>query len=214
MYVSFCIIFVLSLLIYYFLCINSVACVVAAAFPERVDRLVLLDGAGPLDRPASSIAKHVRSHIERRQTGNIKLVMESRMQYDSVDVAVRLRRKTATNFPGNQYLSEEAAKEMVMRGSEIAVDGSVKFLHDPRLRWPSAHYFTEEQVEALYKDVQCSTCMLTAEDGWPIEEAKRDRILQLLKPEVMKKLPGSHHFHADPQTAPRVAVEIVNFLRY
>ena len=186
----------------------------AAAFPERVDRLVLLDGAGPLDRPAASIAKHVRSHIERRRNGNMKLVMDSRMRYDSVDVAVSLRRKTASNFPGNQYLSEEAAKEMVMRGSKIEEDGSVEFLHDPRLRWPSAHYFTEEQVEALYKDVQCSTCLLTAENGWPIEEAKRDRILQLLKPEVMKKLPGSHHFHADPLTAPRVTEEIVNFLRY
>ena len=186
----------------------------AAAFPERVDRLVLLDGAGPLDRPASSIAKHVRNHIERRQTGNVKLVMESRMQYPSVEVAVRLRRKTASNFPGNQYLSVEAAKEMVLRGSEISDEGRVKFLHDPRLRWPSAHYFTQEQVEALYADIQCPTCMLAAEDGWPIEEEKRDRLVQLLKPEVMKKLPGSHHFHADPLTAPRVAEEVVNFLRY
>lgn len=191
-----------------------VACVVAAAFPERVDRLVLLDGAGPLDRPASSIAKHIRSHIERRQTGNLKLVMDSRMHYPSMDVAVNLRLKTATNFPGKQYLSEEAAKEMVLRGCEIMDDGRVKFLHDPRLRWPSAHYFTSEQVEALYVDIQCSTCMLAAEDGWPIEEAKRDRLIQLLKPEVMKKLPGSHHFHADPLTAPRVAEEVVNFLRY
>jgi len=195
--------------------VASVACVVAAAFPEKIERLCLLDGAGPLDRPASSIGSHIRNHIERRQTGNIKLVMESRVQYPSVDVAVRIRRKTAANFPGNQYLSVEAATEMVLRGSEISEDdGSVKFRHDPRLRWPSAHYFTVEQVEALYKDIRCPVCMLAAEDGWPIEERKRERLISLMKPEVMKTLPGSHHFHADPQSAPRVAEEVINFLRY
>jgi pimeloyl-ACP methyl ester carboxylesterase len=191
----------------------AVACIMAAAFPERIDRLVLLDGAGPVDRPACEIAKHVRSHIERRQAGNMRLVMESRMLYPSVEVAVRLRCNTATNFPGNQYLSEEAAREMVLRGSEVDSDGRVKFLHDPRLRWPSAHFFTAEQTEAVYKDVQCPTCFLAAEDGWPMDKEKKDRMMELLKPEVAKTLPGSHHFHADPQTCSRVAEEVINFLR-
>jgi pimeloyl-ACP methyl ester carboxylesterase len=191
----------------------SVACVMAAAFPERIASLILLDGAGPLDRPAASIAKHVRNHIERRQAGNAKLVMESRVIYPSVDVAVRLRRKTATNFPGNQYLSGEAAKEMILRGSEIDNEGRVKFLHDPRLRWPSAHYFTAEQTEALYRDIQCPTCLLRAQDGWPVEEGKGERLMQILKPKVMKILPGSHHFHADPRTYNAVAEEIIKFLQ-
>lgn len=190
----------------------SIACVMAASFPERVDQLVLLDGAGPLDRPAANIAKHVRNHIERRQAGNTKLVMESRMLYPSVDVAVRLRRKTASNFPGNQYLSLEAAKQMVLRGSEVDEDGRLKFLHDPRLRWPSAHYFTSEQTEAIYVDIKCPVCLLSAEDGWPVEAEKRERLLQILKPAVSKTLPGSHHFHADPQTAPQVAQEVISFL--
>lgn len=191
----------------------AVGCVMAAAFPERIERLVLLDGAGPMDRPAAHIAKHVRSHIERRQAGNMKLVMESRMLYPTLDVAVRLRCKTAANFPGNQYLSVEAAKEMVLRGSEEDSDGRVKFLHDPRLRWPSAHYFTAEQTEAVYKDIKCPTCLLAADDGWPMEKEKKDRLVQVLKPEVTKTLPGSHHFHADPLTAKTVAEEVVNFLR-
>lgn len=191
----------------------SVACVMAACFPERIDRLVLLDGAGPLARPADGIAKHIRSHIERRQAGNAKLVMESRIIYPSVDVAVRLRRKTATGLPGNQYLSVEAAKEMILRGSEIDDEGRVKFLHDPRLRWPSAHYFTAEQTEALYKDIQCPTCLLRAEDGWPVEEEKAERLIQILKPKVMKTLRGSHHFHADPLTSLAVAEEIIKFLQ-
>jgi pimeloyl-ACP methyl ester carboxylesterase len=191
----------------------SVACVMAAAFPERIASLILLDGAGPLDRPAASIAKHVRNHIERRQAGNAKLVMESRVIYPSIDVAVRLRRKTATNFPGNQYLSGEAAKEMILRGSVIDDEGRVKFLHDPRLRWPSAHYFTAEQTESLYRDIQCPTCLLRAQEGWPVEEGKGERLMQILKPKVMKILPGSHHFHADPLTYRAVAEEIVKFLQ-
>eukprot|EP00797_Seminavis_robusta_P010752 Sro17_g012200.1 Serine hydrolase-like protein (188) ;mRNA; r:51948-52511 len=185
----------------------------AAAFPERIDKLVLLDGAGPLDRPAEKIAKHVRSHIERRQAGNVKLVLESRMLYPSVEMAVKLRRRTATSFPGNQYLSTETAKEMVVRGSEIDEEGRVKFLHDPRLRWPSAHYFTAEQTEALYKDIQAKTCLLRAVDGFPFEPEKKERLMQILKPSVMKTLPGSHHFHADPKSAPAVAEAVIKFLQ-
>lgn len=172
---------------------------------------MLLDGAGPLDRKPQDIAKHIRNHIHRRQSGNVKLLMEARMQYPSLDVAIRLRCKTATNFPGEQYLSTEAAREMVLRGS-IMENGKVRFRHDPRLRWPSAHYFTSDQTEALYEDIQCPTCLLAAHDGWPIEDKKRERIQSILKPQVTKTLPGSHHFHADPTTAPRVLQEIMDFL--
>jgi pimeloyl-ACP methyl ester carboxylesterase len=192
----------------------AISCVMAAAFPERIEKLVLLDGAGPLDRPAASISKHIRNHIERRQAGNIKLAMEKRQQYPSIETAVRIRRKTAANFPGNQYISVEAAREMVLRGSEITEDGMVRFRHDPRLRWPSAHYFTQEQTEALYEDIQCPTCVLTAEDGWPMDDEKKERLIKLLKPQLTKRLPGSHHFHADPNTAPAVIEEIINFLRF
>jgi len=41
----------------------AVACLYAVAFPEQIQSLVLLEGAGPSARRAQDVAKHVRQHM-------------------------------------------------------------------------------------------------------------------------------------------------------
>jgi hypothetical protein len=160
-------------------------------------------------RNPKDFAKHIRQHIERRQLG----MQKTPRIYPSLQKAVETRCQTARNFPGNQYLSEAAATEMVLRGTRPVEDGGgLQFIHDPRLLWPSVQYLTHEQVEALYEDIQCPTALLLSVDGWPFEETKHQRALEILKPVVQKTLPGSHHFHADPDTAEEVVAEVAAFL--
>jgi pimeloyl-ACP methyl ester carboxylesterase len=187
----------------------SVALVYAASFPENVDKLVLLEGAGPYPKEARDISKHVRSHIDRRLKGNVQPQAPS--IYPTVQIAVETRCATAKAFPGKQYISEQAAYELVRRASKD-VEGGIQFLHDPRLKWPSIQYFTPEQTESLYKDTQCETCLLLAHDGMPWGEERTDRIRQLLQPSRFEVLPGSHHFHMDPESAVKVAHVVTDFL--
>lgn len=202
----------------------AVSLIYAAAFPEQVSSLVLLEGAGPLTRPAKNVAKHVRAAIEKRQTGNVQLypeyssnglVKKQPRTYPSLDVAVDTRCKTATLSPGNhQYLSKEAASAMVERATvPVGNNGGVQFRHDVRLQWPSLQYMTNEQVEGLFNDVECPVCLLLAEDGWPVDPIRKDAVLEKLQPSILKTLPGSHHFHADPETSEQVAKEVVAFLQ-
>jgi pimeloyl-ACP methyl ester carboxylesterase len=225
----------------------AVACLYAAAFPEHVQRLILLEGLGPLTRPTRDVAKHVRAHVERRLHSNIATPSSSPRIYPSLDVAIKTRCQTARNFPGKQWLSEEAAREMVIRGTIPAkVNGipndndnnnahqtsggaaaagasaaAVQFRHDPRLLWPSIQYYTPEQNEALYQDITCSTiALIHAQDGWPLEKSQKQHFLELLsknKPSsvdiIVECLPGSHHFHADPDTALAVAQAVVRALQ-
>ena len=199
----------------------AISCLYAAAFPEHVSQLVLLEGAGPLARKAADVAQHVRLHVERRQ----RSTRRPPRVYDSLELAVQTRCATARNFPGKQYLSEYAATELVLRGTRPAVrsdteddgterfpDSALQFVHDPRLQWPSVQFFTSDQTEGLYQAIQCPTAFLTAEDGWPFEADKLQRCLDLLQPQLFVKLPGSHHFHADPDTAPQVAEHVLRFL--
>ena len=190
----------------------AVSCVYSAAFPEQVKSVILLEGAGPLARNTGDVARHVRQHVQKRMTGN-QSDREPRI-YPSLEKAVQVRCQTVQNFPGDQYLSKEAAREMVLRGVRpIGTDGSsVQFRHDPRLQWPSIHYYTVEQTEALYEQMKCPKAMIVGNDGWPFDEDKFGRCLELLKPEHFVRLPGSHHFHADPTTAASVAVEVLNFI--
>lgn len=172
-----------------------------------------------MSRNPKENAKHIRQHVERRQLGLANPNKPPRI-YPSLQKAVETRCQTARNFPGNQYLSETAAAEMVRRGTKAAAsaaagaaaEGGLQFTHDPRLLWPSVHYYTDEQVEAIYKDIQCPTALLLSVDGWPFDETRHQRALDILKPTVHKTLAGSHHFHADPDTAEAVVAEVAAFL--
>ena len=189
----------------------GVSCIYSAAFPEQVDCLVLLEGAGPLARNTADIAMHVRKHVQRRMLGNLK-PREPRL-YESLEKAVAARMATATFFPGDQWLSNAAAKEMVLRSTRsVGTDGSVQFIHDQRLQWPSLQYFSIDQTEALYQNIKCPSAIVMAEKGWPFDEDLYKRTLNLLKPQHVAKLPGSHHFHADPETAEAVAEHVLQFI--
>jgi pimeloyl-ACP methyl ester carboxylesterase len=194
----------------------SVSALYAAAFPEQVSKLILLEGAGPLARNPRDVAKHVRAHVNRRQIAN-QAAKQPRV-YPDLDTAVQTRCRTAQNFPGNQWLSTAAATEMVLRGSRPVESGTgtgtggLQFRHDPRLQWPSLQYFSYEQTEAVYQDIQCPTALVLADDGWPFDDGALERMLGLLQPAFTEKLPGSHHFHADPETADSVTAAVLSFL--
>mmetsp|Transcript_9002 Transcript_9002/g.13847 ORF Transcript_9002/g.13847 Transcript_9002/m.13847 type:complete len:332 (-) Transcript_9002:151-1146(-) len=194
----------------------------AACFPEQVEELVLLDGLGPLPRKASSTAKYARKAIEHRSKGNKTMFPQFQDSggewsgtriYPSLEKAVETRVRTAKYSPGNQYISHTAALEMVQRATVEKTNGGVQFQHDSRLQWPSLQYLTMEQVEGLYDDLTCPVHVLNAEDGWPMDESVRKRVEMLLKPKNWITLPGSHHFHADPETSTAVTDAIVSCLK-
>lgn len=147
--------------------------------------------------------------------------------YHNIYKAVEARLKTATSSPGNQYISQEAAYALVKRATIPVTDSHVtssidagddnddtpvQFRHDPRLYWPSMQYLTTEQVEAVLSGVRCPVCLLMAKDGWPIDSVVQKKIVDhLLKPKTYETLPGSHHFHADPDTSKAVVDSIEQF---
>jgi pimeloyl-ACP methyl ester carboxylesterase len=186
----------------------------AAAFPEQVDRLILLDGAGFLARKAEDAAKHARAHIVQRRIATRTSIQPPRM-YRSIAVAIKSRRMAATKLPGNQILSYEAAEQLVIRATRRADDDNqeVQFCHDARFQWPSIQYMTWHQVEGIFDAVECQVCILLAENGWPFDPSQTERIKELLTPSHFQILPGSHYFHADPGTAEAVVQAVSQFLR-
>jgi len=215
----------------------AISVIYAAAFPEFVKQMVLLDGAGPLHRNTQEISRHIRKAVSQRISSNYHHVnndnntkmnnishndkRSNTRRWIEFEDAVKARINTAKLSPGKQYISKEAAEALVERATISQTPNSqkeqldtnlVSFCHDSRLKWPSMQYFTKEQVHALYDDIQCPVCLITAKDGWPVSASIKDAIKTKLKPLVHKELPGSHHFHADPDTASNVANEVISFL--
>lgn len=240
----------------------GVATILCAAFPEWFSSLILLEG-GLVARNANDAARHVRAACQRRLKSNRTLFPNRRRGegveegvvlstnatssspplprakvYSDLDVAIKARMSTTERMPGDQSLSYEAARELVLRAttpaaaagsttttttttnrsstaSDSTLSESVIFRHDPRLQWPSLQYYTREQVEAFYRDVNTSqipVCCLAATDGWPVESWAENLVMNVLKPVYLKKLSGSHHFHADPDSVHAVADDVLSFL--
>jgi pimeloyl-ACP methyl ester carboxylesterase len=188
----------------------GIASLYTAAFPEQIQQLILLDGAGFLAREAKDTALHVRNHITRRRMKQ----QESKPPriYPSLELAIKTRVQSATRMPGRQSISYEAAEELVQRATRPCEDG-FQFRHDPRFTWPSIQYMTWEQNEGVFESVgPTDCCLLLADDGWPFDPYQMERTKNLLDPVVFHSLPGSHFFHADPLTADAVTDAVLEFL--
>jgi hypothetical protein len=157
-----------------------------------------------------------------------------------MEAAVEAGCMTAKAFPGKQYIPHTGARELVRRATKDIIvhndnnndnyeEGesrssrnniapsppppTLEFLHDSRLYWPSLQYFTHEQTESLYTTIQCKVCLLLGEDGWPFHLDERlSRAKELLKASMVVTLPGSHHFHRDPDTCQAVVHAVTSFL--
>jgi len=203
---------------------GGMAITYAGVFPEKVSRLVSLDMYGPEPGKPEDAAKAIRSHVIQRRGSNGPRG-RSHFLYPSLERAIERRQKAATLNPGgNQYLSLEAATELVTRSTEAVCDGDgredgergtgtkgYRYRHDARLMWPSLQYLTAEQIDAIMSGIQCPVCILAAEDGYPFANDRIRRAVDKLKPEVLETLPGSHHLHADPDTADAVVDRVYDF---
>jgi hypothetical protein len=88
----------------------------AGTFSERVKKLVLIDGFGPVTKPpchSPTLLRHAIDsessfYTKRKDPFSVKL-------YDSVELAIQARIRTVQSYPGNQSLSYEAAAQLIAR---------------------------------------------------------------------------------------------------
>jgi len=200
---------------------GGMAVTYAGVFPEQISHVVSLDMMGPEPGTPKDAAAHIRSHVIHRRAFGPPGRPHS--LYPSLERAIERRMKSARMAPGgHQYLSLEASTELVTRSTMPIyerVDGEkeerlqgYRFRHDARLMWPSLQYLTAEQIESILGRVECRVCLLAAEDGYPFQQDRIDRAVAGLEPDMYEVLPGSHHFHADPDTAGAVVDKISEFL--
>ncbi|CAM9543830.1 unnamed protein product [Scytosiphon promiscuus] len=195
---------------------GAVASLVAASFPEMVERCVFLDILGPFALSPGTSPKRLRASIASRRT----LLSKEPKPYASFDEAVRTRLKSVTMWGAEgQTMSWAGAVRLVAGGTEPWGDeGQVKFTNDVRLRASSSSYLTEEAVltylRAIKSDcllIRGDTGMLANADDSPEFVARKEafgqdgRLRDLI-------LPGSHHLHLDEDTAPLVASRTADFL--
>nr|WP_246166687.1 alpha/beta hydrolase [Marinobacter salinexigens] len=169
-----------------------VSALYAAAFPENVRKLVMIDSLGAISRPVSETIPQLRKSIRKRISGSGRQVV-----YPDVETAAKAREG------GLSPLSPEAALTLIPRNMKRKADGFV-WRTDSRLRHPSPLMMTEEQVYASLKALQTPTLFVRAEEGLLSYREGLDARADAIPHLEIANVPGGHHCHLDGNTAPSI----------
>ncbi|MFO6422132.1 alpha/beta fold hydrolase [Motilimonas sp. KMU-193] len=172
-----------------------VACCVAAAFPERVSQLIMLEGAGPLTQSSSTTTSHLRQAIlSRQKNAPVKPRALSQLQQAKAKAL---------------GLTVAQVHEIVSRGVKPTEYGMV-WSHDPKLTWLSPVRFAEPQAQQIIKDIQCPTLVILGEQGYLNIKQQLLQRMALFQRLTQQTLAGNHHLHL--QNNQQVAAAIKEFL--
>jgi len=172
--------------------------ILAAALPEAIEHIVLVDSLGPYTRQIRSIDRISVALRERD-----KIVARQPLIYPTRPEAEAKYRRN------NPFISERGASLLLERGMTAVVSpvGKVgfKFRHDPRLVANSPHGFREEEVLELLSSIQCPVILVIASSTslqysnmkFPANIAKFQKRANAVKDLEVLKIDGSHHVHLD-----------------
>lgn len=171
----------------------------AAAFPEKVRKLAMIDSLGAFSYPADQTVPQLRKSIAKKIQGSGRQVA-----YPDLASAARAREG------GLSPLSHDAALTLIPRNLKASGDGYV-WCTDARLRHPSPLMMTEEQVLASLQALRTPTLFVRAEQGLLASRSGLDKRMEAIPGLQTVQVPGGHHCHLDGDTAP-VASAIKHFL--
>lgn len=179
----------------------GVACLAAAALPQRVDRLMLIDGLGPLATPVEDTASQLRKGVlgHRRRASPAP-------RYPDLESAVAARVSG-----GVTPIDAATAEPLTARNIEVLADGHVRLRTDGRLLRPSMVRFSPEQALALLAAIETSVLLIEGERGILGERDVAQRARGAVRHLRRCVLAGGHHLHLDPATVMAVAEVIVEY---
>lgn len=160
-----------------------IATLLSAAVPERVEKLLLLDGLVPhaiaAEDTAEQIGKYLRDARKARSAGPV---------YANIDEAVEARCKSSgmTTF----------ASRVIVERALYETEGGFRWRSDSRLRDASALKLTQDQCLGVVNKLQAPTLLLLAEKGaaaWPFVKT----VLRQCPNVTSTILDSTHHLHID-----------------
>lgn len=176
----------------------AISVLVAGTLPERIERLVAIEAAGPFSSPEGSAADLLATALNDRYRKH-----ELRSYPSLAAAAARL----ASAVPG---LSEAGALLLAGRAVQEA-PGGVTWRNDPRLRHHPGLLYTEEQVHTFLRRIRAATLFVFADNGWEFPPGSVEARIQSVPHAQLATLPGRHHLHLDE--APAVAHVIEAFIQ-
>ncbi|MFP6864227.1 alpha/beta fold hydrolase [Pseudomonas sp.] len=162
-----------------------VSVLLAAAMPERIERLALIDGLIPYTGEPGTAPQKLGEALKAQ----LALAGKSKPVYAEFARAVEARMR------GVGAVSREAAELLAQRGL-MPVPGGYTWRTDSRLTLPSPLRLTHAHALAFAGSLQCPTKLVMAQQGMLLAQPSITQLVEGLGIEVAQ-LPGGHHLHLD-----------------
>jgi pimeloyl-ACP methyl ester carboxylesterase len=158
----------------------------AAAFPDRVDKLVLLEGGLPLT-------------AEEREApaGLAQALLEARALRDKGGRVFTERNTAIAERACGFSKVTTAAAEILARRSLREVPGGFQWHADQRLKAQSELRLTAEQARAFARSVTAPVLLLFAEKSPFVDRPLYREFPTLFANIEVDRIPGAHHFHLE-----------------
>jgi pimeloyl-ACP methyl ester carboxylesterase len=166
---------------------GTLASLFAAAYPERVETLLLVEALGPLTVPPEGTLAQLKRGLDERAAFASRRALRVFADLESAIEA----RAMASGF------SSDVARALVERGVQ-RVDGGYVWSSDPRLTLTSAQRYTESQVLAMLAGIRAPTLLVLAEPATSYlpDSMMGPRIACVGGIEVVR-IAGHHHLHLE-----------------
>ena len=176
----------------------GVAAMYAAAFPANVNRLILIDGIGPIARDDDDSLDQFRksmAFLDEPPMGNSQ-------GYSSWEGLIDARMRAGK-------INAESAEQLLRRGANWDSDRLV-VQSDKRLKQHSPIYMNQDKVIAILAGIEASTLLVLARYGLVIDRKTTAKRIAAIRNLTTVSVDGFHHVHMDSPEL--VATEIDRFM--
>lgn len=162
----------------------GVASMVAAAQPERIERLLLIEGLGLLGDDGTQTLQRFRNALAAEPAS------KRLRTFTSVEQAISAR-TLATGLPADQ------ARPIIERAVR-AVDGGWQWRSDPRINRLTPMRLAESQIHALLAGIEAPTRLLLADPATSyLPSGPMQRRAECVRAIRVTHLAGGHHLHLE-----------------
>jgi pimeloyl-ACP methyl ester carboxylesterase len=163
----------------------GIGCLAASAYPDRVARLILIEGLGAVTGELNDVPGLLRRSIESMKSSQLK----KRAEYHSMEVLIRARAAAGS-------LTKDSA-EIIVRRAVKRVGDDYGWRSDQRLKRPYPQYFTNEVMLAFLRGITSPVLLITAEGGTLLKRPYFQSRCKAIKNLRIVTLAGHHHLHLD-----------------
>lgn len=179
----------------------GIATYTAASFPERIEKLILLEGIGSQTSAPADAPKILRRAVEDMKKAGAK----RKPVYELKEEAIVAR---AQSIGG---ISEDAAAVLCSRGLQ-KVENGFTWRSDPRVKMSSIIRLTEEMVLAHLAALTMPALLIRGEQSFFASMPFLQQRAAAIPNCQQVSLPGNHHLHLERETCAAVGQAINTFL--